>query len=394
MNILVSSIVDIKKSAHNSRLHQFLLYLSKHHKITVLCLNDNWKNKYDENSEKFQKSYQDLFKNIELKYLTEFNMPPFLQEILSFFLIFGITSKINLKNYDVHFSYNGILTSLLLTYLLSFFKIPTIYDVADDLPRMSNTSPQIPKALRGLSFVVSKKIFIMNLIKSSKITITTKQILSNYTECDNKIHILPNGVDTKLFHKKESSFRLKNSLQNYFIVGFVGVLREWVNFEPLFNALIALKSEYSIKVIIVGAGIYLENIIKNVHSKSLQSHVLFTGTINYDEIPDVINSFDVGIIPFDLDEVSQNSLPLKLFEYFACEVPVISSPIKSLKELFGDKLVYASSENDYRLILTDLINNPKKIQKLRKNIPAEIFNLYTWSNISRHLEKILKEFAV
>ena len=42
MKILVTSIVDLKKTAHN-RLHQFVRYLAQNHEVTVLSINDWWK---------------------------------------------------------------------------------------------------------------------------------------------------------------------------------------------------------------------------------------------------------------------------------------------------------------------------------------------------------------
>ena len=42
MNILMTSIVDMKKSKHN-RPHQLVKHLSKKHNITVLSINDWWK---------------------------------------------------------------------------------------------------------------------------------------------------------------------------------------------------------------------------------------------------------------------------------------------------------------------------------------------------------------
>jgi len=43
VKILVSSIVDLSKTSHN-RLHQFIRHLSRNHSITVLSINDWWKN--------------------------------------------------------------------------------------------------------------------------------------------------------------------------------------------------------------------------------------------------------------------------------------------------------------------------------------------------------------
>ena len=51
LKILITSIVDLKKSQHN-RPHQFVKYLSKKHEVTVLSINDGGKRKNIESAEK------------------------------------------------------------------------------------------------------------------------------------------------------------------------------------------------------------------------------------------------------------------------------------------------------------------------------------------------------
>jgi glycosyltransferase involved in cell wall biosynthesis len=196
---------------------------------------------------------------------------------------------------------------------------------------MSYTSPQIPQALRGLSYAISKKIFLQNIRKSSKITVTSMQLTNFYKMPEKKVHVIPNGVDYNLFYKKKSDFRYKNGLDKFFVIGFVGVLREWLDIEPFFDALVELVPKYPIKVVIAGNGVCFKRIKKNVSSRSLDDCVIFTGTVSYSDLPDVINSFDVGIIPFNLGLVSQHAIPLKLFEYFACELPVFLVRLRVLR---------------------------------------------------------------
>ena len=60
----------------------------------------------------------------------------------------------------------------------------------------------------------------------------------------------------------------------------------------------------------------------------IAENVIFTGNIQYLDVPDYISSMDICLLPFDTGMVSQNALPLKLFEYMACPVPVISTDIR------------------------------------------------------------------
>ena len=64
MKILMTSIVDLKKSQHN-RPHQFAKYLSKKHEVTVLSINDWWKGGQD-NLEAYSSEFDDVFKRIDV----------------------------------------------------------------------------------------------------------------------------------------------------------------------------------------------------------------------------------------------------------------------------------------------------------------------------------------
>ena len=58
MKILMTSIVDLKKSQHN-RPHQFVKYLSKNHEVTVLSINDWWKGGQN-NPEGYSSDFDDV----------------------------------------------------------------------------------------------------------------------------------------------------------------------------------------------------------------------------------------------------------------------------------------------------------------------------------------------
>ena len=63
MRILITSIVDLKKSQHN-RPHHFVRYLSKNHEVTVLSINDWWKGKQD-NLAFYCREFDDIFERIK-----------------------------------------------------------------------------------------------------------------------------------------------------------------------------------------------------------------------------------------------------------------------------------------------------------------------------------------
>jgi glycosyltransferase involved in cell wall biosynthesis len=68
---------------------------------------------------------------------------------------------------------------------------------------------------------------------------------------------------------------------------------------------------------------------------SRHKNVRFVGKVPYADIPRYAAAFDVGLIPFVLDKMTVAVNPLKLLEYFACGIPVVSTPLPEVAR-FGD----------------------------------------------------------
>lgn len=395
MKILISSLIDLQKSSHNSRLHQFIKHLSREHEITVISLNDWWKAKWDEKSSDYRDDFKELLNDIEYIYLTEKKISPVLQDISTLVRPNLIKDVLRENEYDIHFSYNCLSCGYVIGKYLNSRAVNTIYDIADDLPEMAKTSPQIPSFLRPFSGIVSKAIFKRNVQLAKKITCTTKSLVNSYRIPDNKSVLIPNGVDTELFRKYPSD-RLKRQLgiDNCFVIGHIGVLREWLDFEPLFKAFKSISASLNVKLLIVGDGIGYDETVRMAEKYDISKNIVFTGTVPYSKVPYYISCMDVGVIPFKLDNVSQNSLPLKLFEYMACEKPVISTNVRGIIENFQNNVLYASSYEDYLSRIKDLYMNDDFRNSLGKSGRELIALKFDWTRIAAKLQNVFEETRI
>lgn len=395
MKILISSLIDLQKSSHNSRLHQFIKHLSGKHDISVVSINDWWKAKWDKRSAEYQRDFEDLLNDINYTYLTDREISPILQEITS--VIEPSSIKNLLKNdYDIHFSYNCLFCGYAISKRLNSKGVNTVYDLADDLPGMARTSPQIPGPLKPLGGFVSAAVLRKNIELAKKVSCTTRYLSNTYEVPSDKSVLIPNGVDTNLF-KNYNSNGLKSELHiddDCFVVGHVGVLREWLDFEPLFEAFKLLSKTCNMKLLIVGGGIGFEETVGLASKYGISNKVIFTGTVPYSQVPHYISCMDAGIIPFKLDEVSQNSLPLKLFEYMACGKPVISTYVEGIRENFGDMVLYASNYEDYAQRIGELHADEDFKNELGAAGRKRMLNDFDWSKISLKLERLFEDLAV
>src|SRR4030095_2608705 len=81
------------------------------------------------------------------------------------------------------------------------------------------------------------------------------------------------------------------------------------------------------KLLIVGCG-EGEDVLKELAAQTgLASSVIFGGLHAYSALPDIIRSSDVCINPFELNGVTRDILPTKLFQYLACGKPVIATEL-------------------------------------------------------------------
>lgn len=374
MKILITSIVDLKKSQHN-RPHQFVKYLSKNHEVTVVSINDWWKGGQD-NLESYSQEFTDIFDRVSYFYLTDKKISPILQEILCMKKV----NQVIKGKFDIHLNYNTLVSGY-----IAAQKIKTVYDLADDLSSMVKSSPQIPNSLRPFGGLVADALIKKNIHRSELVTVTLENLATSCNIPFNKYKIISNGVDISLF-KYHSSAKQSLNLEG-FIIGYVGVLREWVDLKPVFLALKELSSD--IKLLIVGKEGYFEENVRLAKLCGVTDRVIFPGMIPYSQVPKYISSMDICLIPFRKDGVSENALPLKLFEYFACERPVVSSKIQGVKKAVGSLVMYADSVDDYKEVFKILYDD----SNLRHNMGIAgrefVERNYDWKTVCKKLENVL-----
>jgi len=380
MKILIPCIIDLYKSAPN-RPHHLIKYLSKDHDITAICINDWWKGE-QVNSDIYFENFRESLDSITIHYITNKKISPIKQELFASKLI---NLDILDEEYDVIFNYNTLNSG---RHLAKKLDIPMIYDIADDLPEMIAHSPQIPSFFRPFGRWYGRYLLDRNIQLAKKITATSPVFKELYSISDDKFELIPNGVDTDLFRKMDSTIRKELGLEKSFVLGYVGVLREWIDFTPVLEA---MKELPDTKLLIVGEEGRL-NATKNlVHQMGLDERVVFTGTVPYMKVPEYIAAMDVCLLPFKKNAISDNAVPLKLFEYLACEKPVISPKLKSIQILFKNELFYADNSMEFEENLKKLINN-------ENNVSKEIFqgnfieNNYNWKRICNKIEIVINDF--
>lgn len=380
MKILITSIVDLKSSQHN-RPHQFVKYLSKKHDVTVLSINDWWKAEQGD-LKSYSSDFEKIFERINIIHLTDKKVSPILQELLSSKRVKEIANE----GFDVHLNYSTLVSGY-----AAAKKINTVYDIADDLGAMIRSSPQIPKLLQPFGGALGDFQIKRNISISKAVTATTDTLIESCNIPNNKSKIIPNGVDTELFRDYGNVKREELKLDG-FIIGYVGVLREWVDLKPVFIALSKLNKD--IKMLVVGSeGRFQEN-IDLARQCGVGNRVIFTGMVPYSQVPEYISAMDACLIPFQRGAISKNALPLKLFEYMACNRPVISTKLPGVENAAGTNVMYADNSDEYESRILALHNSENLRCEIGRSGRDLVESSYDWDGIVGQLEKVLVQASL
>ncbi len=124
------------------------------------------------------------------------------------------------------------------------------------------------------------------------------------------------------------------------LFGFYGLVAEWVDLEAM--ARVAEAYPHG-SVVIVGehnnadaAGMARLRALANVH---------LVGRKPYAALPGYCKAFDVALLPFVRNELTENANPLKLREYLAAGLPVVSTDIPEARAV-ADRGVYLADGAD------------------------------------------------
>ncbi|BAU63656.1 glycosyltransferase [Stanieria sp. NIES-3757] len=180
--------------------------------------------------------------------------------------------------------------------------------------------------------VVAQRVFTA---ASQIVAVSTpiKNYLTNYVSPE-KVHVIPNGVNHNRFALPLVPTFPPNS--ETFVVGFVGSLKPWHGLAILTDAFARLHHKVpQARLLIVGDSPEREKIEANFSARELQSAVHFTGAVIPEQIPGLLASMNVAVAPYH-DHTDFYFSPLKVYEYMAAGLPVVTSSIGQLTELIED----------------------------------------------------------
>ncbi len=162
-----------------------------------------------------------------------------------------------------------------------------------------------------------------DLLRRADLVLATAQpLLEKCRRFNNNVHLVPNGVDVAHFARVRAGLTEADDLRAYPHprFGYVGTIGPWTDVESMM-ALAQTAPDSSVLIIGPWEVPQPANLPANFH---------ILGPRPYAHLPEYLAGFDVALIPFRVNALTQAVNPVKLFEYAVAGVPIVATATEEL----------------------------------------------------------------
>lgn len=131
------------------------------------------------------------------------------------------------------------------------------------------------------------------------------------------------------------------------------------------------------------------------HSKGLEHCIERLGNVPYQEVPSLLGSSDVGLALWQPEERYRLAVPIKVFEYMACGLPILGSNFELISEIVNTAksgtLVDPTLTVECAAEISKWWNARERPREMGRNGQKAIMRTYNWETLEEKLRDLYTE---
>ncbi|MDA9355388.1 glycosyltransferase family 4 protein [Amylibacter sp.] len=209
---------------------------------------------------------------------------------------------------------------------------------------------------------------ISKLMYRAEKVVCGNEYLAAYANLYNKkVQVVPTVVDCSRLHRRK---KLPNKK---LLVGWIGTPKTQKYLEPVYDVVAKLSNEFQIQLVAVGA-------------KGFKPQTNFYREVVWVEDceNEIINSFDVGVMPLIDEPFERGKCGFKLLQYMAVGLPVIASSVGVNSKIIDHEIngFLAFNNADWELLINNFMHLTQS-EKFELGSAGRLkiennYNLHTW----------------
>lgn len=248
-----------------------------------------------------------------------------------------------------------------------------VYYCLDRLPESSPGALKVVHSERKL------------LAEADLVMVTSNDLFKRAAELTSRVELLSSGVNIEKFERalqsREEEHETFPALSEP-IIGYIGSLRSATDLA-LLECIADLAPD--LQFLLAGPRFV------NVTSLASRPNVMLLGAIPYEDVSAYMVRFDVGILPYVINQFTTGIMPVKLKEYLAATLPVVATPLPEVRrfaEQHQGLVRFASDPVEFvgtlRAALTD---NAPEVKAQRASVARQ----YDWNHQMARMNDLIKQ---
>jgi glycosyltransferase involved in cell wall biosynthesis len=191
--------------------------------------------------------------------------------------------------------------------------------------------------------------------KSDFVVVSAETLLESKKKFNEKTFLIRHGVDFDHFRTAlDVATKIPAEIADLPkpVIGFHGLLADWVDFELIKKIAAHFKNG---SVVLIGKITF--DAEKKIKILDGVPNIHFLGRQPYKELPAYCKGFDVALNPFVMNELTRNVNPLKVREYLAAGLQVVSTDIPEVRVL--EDCLVGETHADFVSKIEQILANPK-----------------------------------
>lgn len=216
--------------------------------------------------------------------------------------------------------------------------------------------------------------------RADLVVVSAEKLFESKKDFNPNTFIIRHGTDWNHFRKAlDADTKIPDEIASLPkpIIGFHGLLADWVDYD-----LIRKTAEHFDSGSVVLIGKVAVDAEKKIRILDGVPNIHFLGRKRYAELPAYCKGFDVALNPFEINELTLAANPLKVREYLAAGLPVVSTDIPEVRVL--EDCAVGVDHADFIAKIEEAIADPKPRNEVSDRIRHE-----SWEAKVEELRKIL-----
>ncbi|MBC2724383.1 MAG: glycosyltransferase [Desulfosporosinus sp.] len=252
----------------------------------------------------------------------------------------------------------------------------SIYHVVDEYAAYGNKTLDAHRRIQKLE---QEMIALVDMV-----VVVSKKLYEAKQPLNANTYLVPNGVNFKAYTDALADPYLPEDIRviNPPRLGYSGLIGDRLDLAML-TELAQKNPQWSL--VFLGEVRFSEK-LEAWHALQTLPNIHCLGKVDVSQVPYYLKGFQAGLIPYAITRESEHISPLKLYDYLAVGMPVVSIDFPAARE-FSDYINLADSPNGFTQAVQAALKDstPERCQE-RRNVAAQ----HTWEARIKQLSDIIR----